>query len=118
MNTILNFAVSGMNAAQKRFAVSAENVVNVNTPGYRAKRADQIDTGHGPAVIVSQPQTTSAQSNETAFDPDLAFDLAGNDVDLAEEFVDMIRSKTAFQASAKVIQAQDELVQGFLDIFA
>lgn len=107
-----------MNAAQKRFAVSAENIVNVNTPGYRAKQADQIDTGHGPAVIISQPPATATESDSDAVDPDLVFDLADNDVDLAEEFVDMIRSKTAFQASAKVMKAQDELVQGFLDIFA
>lgn len=115
MNAILSLAVSGLNAAQKRFAVRAENIVNVNTPGYRAKTPHQIDTGHGPAVIVSSPQAETPLPHPNSTD---SVDLLGNDVDLAEEFVDIIRTKHAFAASAKVIKAQDELVQGFLDIFA
>jgi len=116
MNAILSLAVSGLAAAQKRFAVRAENIVNVNTPGYRAQEPRQIDTGHGPAVVVSQ--SSPDKSADLPGPPAAGLDFLGNDVDLAEEFVDIMRTRHAFAASAQVIKTQDELARGFLDIFA
>lgn len=118
MNTILSFAVAGLNAAQKKFSTHAENVVNANTPGYKATRPIQVDTGHGPAIILDisgqsvSPQTThttasNAQTpNESLTSP---YDLAGNDVDLAEEFIEILRAKTSYKASAKIIETNKEL---------
>ena len=120
MNTILSFAVAGLNAAQKKFSIHAENVVNANTPGYKASRPIQVDTGHGPAIILDisgqsippQPQFTSQASQSAQFpgeSPASSYDLAGNDVDLAEEFVEILRAKTSYKASTKIIETDNEL---------
>ena len=41
LNSIMNIATSGMNAAQTQLRVVSDNVSNVNTPGYIRKIADQ-----------------------------------------------------------------------------
>ncbi|WP_151212566.1 flagellar basal body protein, partial [Brevundimonas diminuta] len=41
LNSIMNIATSGMNAAQTQLRVVSDNVSNVNTPGYVRKIADQ-----------------------------------------------------------------------------
>lgn len=40
MNTIFNTGVSGMVAYQKKMDLTAHNIANVNTPGYKPERAD------------------------------------------------------------------------------
>jgi len=57
LNSIMNIATSGMNAAQTQLRVVSDNVSNVNTPGYIRKIADQqswASQGAGAGVEIAR----------------------------------------------------------------
>ncbi|MGX1800821.1 flagellar hook-associated protein FlgK [Brevundimonas naejangsanensis] len=57
LNSIMNIATSGMNAAQTQQRVVSDNVSNVNTPGYVRKIADQqswASQGVGAGVEIAR----------------------------------------------------------------
>jgi flagellar hook-associated protein 1 FlgK len=57
LNSIMNIATSGMNAAQSQLRVVSDNVSNVNTPGYIRKIADQqswASQGIGAGVEIAR----------------------------------------------------------------
>lgn len=57
LNSIMNIATSGMNAAQTQLRVVSDNVSNVNTPGYIRKVADQqswASQGAGAGVEIAR----------------------------------------------------------------
>lgn len=57
LNSIMNIATSGMNAAQTQLRVVSDNVSNVNTPGYVRKIADQeswSNQGVGAGVEIAR----------------------------------------------------------------
>ncbi|MCH4267669.1 MAG: flagellar hook-associated protein FlgK [Brevundimonas sp.] len=57
LNSIMNIATSGMNAAQTQLRVVSDNVSNVNTPGYVRKIADQqswASQGVGAGVEIAR----------------------------------------------------------------
>lgn len=57
LNSIMNIATSGMNAAQTQLRVVSDNVSNLNTPGYVRKIADQqswTSQGVGSGVEIAR----------------------------------------------------------------
>jgi flagellar hook protein FlgE len=106
MTSISNIALSGIRAAETRFAVRAENIANANNAGYTALRAEQISTAIGPVVRVSKTDKPRPQEPQQP------------DIDLAEELVDLIFIKYDFRASAKVLQTADQISGSLLDILA
>lgn len=121
---ILSTAVAGLNAASRRLAVSADNVVNADSSGapgsgqaYQAKRAVQTATSAGPAVTVE----TARPPTLTLYAPDSS--RAGSDgtvefpnVDYAREAVDQIAARRDFEAAALLVRSADELTERLLDI--
>lgn len=57
LNSIMNIATSGLKTAQTQLRVTADNIANVDTPGYVRKLADQsaaVTNGYGAGVEVSR----------------------------------------------------------------
>ena len=57
LNSIMNIATSGMQTAQSQLRVTADNIANVDTPGYVRKVADQsaaVTNGYGAGVDVTR----------------------------------------------------------------
>lgn len=57
LNSIMNIATSGLKAAQSQLRVTADNIANVDTPGYIRKVADQsaaVTNGFGSGVDVTR----------------------------------------------------------------
>lgn len=96
----MGIALSGMQSASTRMAVSAHNVANLLTEGFRPQRATQTAQASGG----SQATVSTASQPES--------------VDLAREFVGQIEAKTQFKASARVLAAEAEMRGSLLDIFA
>lgn len=57
LNSIMNIATAGLKTAQSQLRVTADNIANVDTPGYIRKVADQsaaVTNGYGSGVDVTR----------------------------------------------------------------
>jgi flagellar hook protein FlgE len=105
MSLSFDASISGVRAASIRQAVSANDVANINTPGYRQVNAYQTDmTPQGTRI--SHLARTANPSSE----------LSGTD--LVEEVKEQKISKNDFQANLRVIKVRDEMTKDLLDLFA
>lgn len=96
----MGIALSGMQSAQTRVAVSAHNVANLLTTNFHPQRAVQTSVASGGSRATL---TTAA---------------APGPVDLDREVVDQIVAKTQYAASARVLGVDLELKGSLLDILA
>lgn len=93
----LNIAESALEANTTQMEVIAENIANVDTPNYQ-KQSVILSESLGGGVEVSQ----IVESDEP--------------VSLEEEMTDMIRVQRAYQASMKVIETVDEMLETALEM--
>ena len=96
-------AISGLNATALRVSVSASNIVNQNTPGFKAKEVHTVTINTGPfsgggSGVVAQIVG------------------AGEGVDLALEFTRLIEAEVAYKAGIKIIQTAEEMEREAVNI--
>jgi len=96
----MGIALSGMQSAQTRVAVSAHNVANLLTDGFRPQRAVQTSSTNGG----SQASVATAAAPES--------------VSLDQELVDQIVAKSQYQASARVLGISADMRGSLLDLLA
>lgn len=100
MGDIKSVAVSALDAGGIRLAVTANNIANMNTEGFR-------------------PSTVVQEENKTGGVRVSAIKEQGSDeVDLSREAVELIITETSFRANIKVLQADEEMIKTLLDIKA
>ena len=99
MTRTASIALSGLQAASRQMQVSAHNIANQGTDGFRRQRLQQT-AAEGGGV------TTSLARAEEPGD-DLVTDLVG-----------MLQAKNAWMANLKVFKAQDETTGSLLDTLA
>ena len=92
----LSIAGSALTAQTIGLAVTADNVANVETPGFTAKQAQFVamDPGVALGAIVD----------------------SGQGVDLTREMVNLILAKTAYQAAASVFRTADQMTKTLLAV--
>jgi flagellar hook protein FlgE len=105
MSLSFDASLSGVKAATIRQAVSANDIANINTPGYRQVNVYQTDASPDGTRIANLVRTPNSNP-----------DLSGTD--LVEEVKEQKISKNDFQANLKVIKVKDEMTKDLLDIFA
>ncbi len=130
--SIGSIALSGLQVAGKRLGVSANDVANVsstvgrdaagilkNEP-YRAQRIQQVSQLPGgvrarvsdeanATVPVYDPSSPVADENGLVETPNVALD---------QEAIEQNIASYDFKANLKVLKAEDEMLQGLLDIQA
>lgn len=99
-------SLSGMNAAWTQLAVAGNNLSNLNTDGYKARRVDFQSTPDGGV------RPGSIQENQGEPAPD------GSNVDPATEMMSLVTGSMFFSANAAVVRAQTELLGTTLDLKA
>jgi flagellar basal-body rod protein FlgC len=109
MSDILGIASSGLLAAQYELAVSANNIANADTPGYKAQRADLVDISGGGVAVAG---TTA----DPAPGPILPDGSQGSNVDLASEVVNTIQASTLYTANAVVFRTADQMYGTLLNM--
>jgi flagellar hook protein FlgE len=97
-------SLAGVNAATLGVAVVANNVANVNSKDYRAKRVDFEEVREGGV----KPSGIEA-SEETPVP-------GGSNVDLATEFTNLLAYADTYRVNAKVLEVQQELLGTVMDI--
>ncbi|WP_005035507.1 flagellar basal body rod protein FlgC [Holophaga foetida] len=97
-------SLSGLNAASQGLAVTANNVANANTDGYRAKRLDLEEQQEGGVqaskLTESQEPTGPGSSN----------------VDYATEMTSLMTQSGAYAANLQVMKTQDQMLGQFMDM--
>lgn len=96
--------LSGIKAATAGLNATANNVANAQSVDYRAKRVDQTARAEGGV------DATSVKESQ---EPTLP---GGSNVDLATEATNLITQSRAYEASLRVVQAQDQLLGQTLDL--
>jgi len=99
MDALFSTALSGMNAAWTRLGVSAHNVANLPTPGFRPQQA-ALSTRAGGGVDVAITRAPEPG------------------VSLPEAIVEQMSARHAFAANLSVFKAGDSLLGTLLDLQA
>jgi flagellar basal-body rod protein FlgC len=95
--------VTGVQLGSLRMAISANDVANVNTPGF--KQSDLIQVERSPGTAVGAIQRTES--------PSPAF----SGTDLAREFgAEMPVAQASYTANLKVVKVADEMIGSLLDL--
>jgi len=102
----LSAAVSGVGVASQGVALAANNVANVNSDGYRAKRLQREELPQGGVREAGVQET-----GESAVP-------GGSNVDLAAEAIALKTDSVTYQASLKVVKAQEDMIGTALDMKA
>ena len=113
----MNLGASAMNAHSWGMAVTAHNVANVNTAGYRAVRVayETGPDGYGvrPDVVPPSGPPSVALPPDPAMPPEMIFP---SNTELAREFVTMISTQRAYDANAVSIRTWDQMTGVLLDL--
>ncbi|WNJ98368.1 flagellar basal body protein [Thalassospiraceae bacterium LMO-JJ14] len=105
LSTTLTTAASGLRATSVRASSAANNIVNINTPGFEASTLSQ--------------QTVYSGSNPgggTAVEAQLIG--SGLAPDLGQELTTLIEAETVYRANAEVFRTASELSRRTLDALA
>jgi flagellar hook protein FlgE len=105
MNIALNTATQGMQVPLVRQDVTANNIANVNTPGFEQATPRQTDVA--PAGVRISNIVRTPNPNPTV-----------SGTDLAEQMTNMMVDKTTFTANAKVLKIQDKMIGEVIDLIA
>ena len=114
MIAALNNTVSALRAFVTKLGVTADNIANVNTDGFKKSRAI-LHEGNNGAVRVEISRDTSPGLHYDILENDEVVEKETSNVDLAEEIPDLMMSKRAYQANLKSLKTQDEMLGSLLD---
>ena len=101
MASLSSIGSSGLQAAQLRLDASANNVANMNTPGYRRQAVAQ------QAVADSAGVRATVQREQQA-----------DGVALEKEAVEQMSATYAFKANLQTIKTHNEMMGSLLDVKA
>ena len=109
--------VAALKAFSKKMGVTANNVANVNTDRYKKKNAT-LQEGENGVVRVNITKDKSPGIIYQTVEGDRMVPKETSNVDLAEEFPDMLNIQNSYAANLKVLKAQDEMVGNLLNTIA
>ncbi|HEU0118071.1 MAG TPA: flagellar biosynthesis protein FlgC [Alphaproteobacteria bacterium] len=134
MSSILNIAVSGLNAASAQIANATKNIVNASSTGALPNDEGQNYTGYTPTDVVTLSTSTAganlgvttttvprSPAYSPAYDPNSpnanAQGLVGApNVDLTSEIVSSKVSQVNYAADAAIIRIENKDEKALLDI--
>ena len=103
VNGILSNAASGLRVNAAKAAAAGNNIVNVNSPGFRTTEVRTTTLVAGP---VNGGNGVLAQL------------AAGEEPDLGQELVRLIEADLAYKANAQVLGTGEEIAREVLDLSA
>jgi flagellar basal-body rod protein FlgC len=114
MTAVLNTTLSALDAYGKKLDVTANNIANVNTDGFKKSRAT-FQEADSSGVVVSISKVNTPGSPIPSEDG-TGKSRESSNVDLAEEIVNLQTTKHGYQANLKTLKAEDEMLGSLFDI--
>ena len=108
-------ALSGLTAFSTQIDVTAHNVANVNTNGFKKSRTELVTVETGGVLPVIQKNQSAGPFilNNTGYGP---AQLELSNVDLGEEAVNQILAQRGFEANISTLKTVDDMLGTILDI--
>lgn len=115
MLSAIHSALSGLAAHEKQFEVTAHNVANVNTNGFKKSRTEFVEVTTGGVLPVVQKDESAGPTvlNNSGYSPAL---VELSNVDLGEETVNQILAQRGFEANLRTLHTADDLLGTILDM--
>jgi flagellar hook protein FlgE len=115
MISAVNSTVSALQAYKTQMEVTSNNVANVNTEGFKKSKATLKEGDHGDVQVdVNRVDTPGHRYQE--LEGDQMVEKETSNVELAEEFPQMMVTQHAYEANMKVLQTQDKMLGTTLNI--
>lgn len=111
----IHSALSGLAAFSTYLAVTAHNVANINTNGFKKSRTELVAMETGGVLPVVQKDKSAGPSilNNTGYGP---AQLELSNVDLGEGTVNQILAQQGFEANISTLKTADDMLGTILDI--
>ena len=112
MISSINSSVSALHAADRMLEVSAHNVANANTDGFKSSVASaQEDINGGVKVTISKNSQPG-----TVYDTGDGIMAESSNVNYATEAVNQISARTLFAANVASLKTYREMYKSIIDI--
>jgi len=124
LNMSLAASASGMRAQSTRLRLTAENIANADTPGYRRKMVTFTEVSQGPhsenLVKTGDVQLDQGEL-ESVFEPghplaDSSGHYKGSNVDMIIEIADARESQRSYEANLRMFDQARQMARSALDI--
>ena len=114
MISAIHTALSGLAAFSKQLEVSAHNVANVNTDGFKKSRSEFVEVGTGGVLPVVQKDNSAGPAvlKDTKNGP---AQVELSNVDLGEEALNQIIAQRGFEANLRTLKAADDMLGSIID---
>ena len=111
----IHAALSGVFGFSKYIEVSAHNVANINTDGFKKSRMELValESGGVQPIVRKEKSSSPVSLSNRGYD---ATQLELSNVDLGEETVNRIIGQRGFEANLQTIHTVDDMLGSLLDI--
>lgn len=115
MISAIHTALSGLTGFGKQLDVSAQNVANINTDGFKKSDTSFVESPSGGVLPVLQKDTSPGPAvlKDTAQG---SIQVELSNVDLGEEAVNQIIAQRGFEANLRTLQTADNMLGSMLDM--
>jgi flagellar hook protein FlgE len=116
MSQAINAALSALGAFGIKLGVTANNIANINTDGFKKSRAILKDAyPFGVTVSISRVDTPGSSIPSENGSPQMK---ESSNVNLAEEIINLNTTKYGYIANVKTIKAENAMLGTILDSIA
>ncbi len=115
MISSINSNISALSALGQKMAVTADNIANVESEGFKKSRA-LIEEGPGDGVKVDIRRIETPGDIRVESVDGEPLSREGSNVDLAEEITWVIPTQRGYEANLKTIKTRDEMLGTIMDI--
>ncbi|MBW1995561.1 MAG: hypothetical protein JRI77_14110, partial [Deltaproteobacteria bacterium] len=110
MISSINGSISALKALGKKVAVAADNVANLQSKGFKKKRA-VLQEGQQKQVTVQIEKIDTPGPIVTEIEGEKIVEKELSNVDLVEEIPQTIVTQRHYEANLKAVQTQDEVLK-------
>jgi flagellar basal-body rod protein FlgC len=115
MIPLVSSTISALQAYKTRLGVTADNIANVNTEGFKKSRAT-LKEGSNGGVQVDINRVDTPGHRYQVLESDQLVEKESSNVNLEEEFPEMMVTQRTYEANLKVLQTQDRMLGTLMDI--
>ena len=109
MISALNGSISALKAFVTKLGVTADNIANANTDGFKCNRTT-LHEDYNDGVRVELKKDESPGLRYDAIEDGKKVEKETSNVNLATEIPDLMLTRRAYQANLKTIETQDEML--------